>query len=445
VRLLPRALAALLLLAACGPANPPAAPVTVDPLPGPPPARLLHVAQGPDAAEEARRKVHAMLVRVARARGLPVQGEVASRVLDRAGILQQIREHVDKEIPADALEHEGELLAALELVPPGYDFVEGSYKLLGGRIAGFYEPTDKTMYLVDDLDGDEATETLAHELVHALQDQAFRLEPMLGYTPGDGDRSAAVHAVIEGDATSAMLDVVAGSAFKVSEGELRMMLSLSNAASEVAATTPHVLQTSLAAPYADGFAFVQRRRAAGGWPAVDAAIRSPPASTEQLLHDDKYASREPPIAVPVPPITPLGEGFRPVLDDVIGEQGLRLMLEEWTGDRAAEKGAAGWGGDRYVIARRDEPGGGRSLAVGIHVVMDTKRDAAELSEILEKRFGNGCRERTDLGPIAWRRKDRSVVVAAGPYERREKTTTGSGSCAVARKWLDEMLRGGGKP
>ncbi len=123
---------------------------------------------------------------------------------------------------------------------------------------------------------------------------------MIEYAPGDGDRTAAAHAVIEGDATSAMFDVVAGSAFSVSEGALRTLLAVSNAMSDVGTTTPHVLQASLSAPYADGFAFVQRQRTAGGWAAVDAALRAPPVSTEQLLHADKYASREPPIAVPVP-------------------------------------------------------------------------------------------------------------------------------------------------
>ncbi len=140
-----------------------------------------------------------------------------------------------------------------------------------------------------------------------------------------------------------MFDVVAGSAFAVSEGALRALLADSNKASDVGATTPHVLQASLAAPYADGFAFVQRQRTAGGWSAVDAALRAPPLTTEQLLHADKYASREPPMPVAVPGVGALGPGFRAVLDDVVGEQGLRLMLEEWTTGPVAERGAAGWG------------------------------------------------------------------------------------------------------
>jgi len=392
------------------------------------------VARAPDE----RAKVHDMLLRVSHDRGLPVRREVASRVLDRAGILERIRAHVEKEVPREAVESEGELLTALELLPPGYDFVEGTYALIQGRIAGFYEPADATMYLVDDLGDDEATETLAHELDHALQDQTFPLGPMLAYAPGDGDRSAAAHAVIEGDATSASLDVVAGSAFDVSETALRTLLELSGGASGVA--SPHVLQASLSAPYADGFAFVQRERRRGGWAAVDAALLSPPVSTEQLLHADKYAQREPPIAVPAPTFATLGAGFRAVDDDVMGEEGLRLMLEEWTSGVTAEKGAAGWGGDRYVLVRRVDGDGVRSLAVGWHAVMDTERDAVELAEILAARFGPKCRERAALGPLAWRRRGRDVVLAAGPYERRGLETRSAGSCTIAERWLAEMLQ-----
>jgi hypothetical protein len=383
-----------------------------------------------------------MLARVAGVRGLPIRREVPGQILDREHILARIRAHVEKEIPLDAVMHEGELLAALELVPPDYDFVEGTYKLIQGRIAGFYEPADHTMYLVDDLSEDEAAETLAHELGHALQDQSFPLSPILEFSPGDGDRVAAAHAIIEGDATSAMLDVTAGSAFNVSDTALRRLLALSNAASETAAATPHVLQASLVAPYADGFAFVQRRRQKGGWASVDAALRALPQSTEQLLHEDKYEARERPIPVAVPTFAALGPGFRAVLDDVAGEQGLRLMLEEWTGEAVAARAAAGWGGDRYVVARRDDAPDRHSIAVGWRAVFDTERDAIEVGDLLKERFGVKCRTRASVGPLAWQRRRREVVIAAGPYERRGIIATGGGSCAAAARWVQEMLKGG---
>jgi hypothetical protein len=436
-----RAAFVAIALAACSPAPPPAAPPAVEVTAPPPPIKKAAPAAPPveKADDEAKRKVAAMLAKVAKIRGLPVSREVPGRVLDREQVLAKIKAKVEKEVPRDVVEHEGELLAALELVPPEYDFVEGSYRLIQGRIAGFYEPADRTMYLVDDLGDDEAVETLAHELDHALQDQAYDLGSLLDFKAGDGDRTSAGHAVAEGDAMSAMFDVTLGSAFNVPEQALRQALALSNAVSETSAKTPHVLQESLIAPYADGFAFVQGLREHGGWPAVDAAWRALPESTEQLMHADKYQAHEPPVNVAVPPFAALGPGFRAATQDVIGEQGLKIMLGEWTNEKGATAGAAGWGGDRYVVARRDDAGGRHTIAVGWRAVMDTDRDAQELAALLKKRFGARCRERKALGPIVWQRRGRALALAAGPYARVGQKPESAGNCALAGKWLKEML------
>jgi hypothetical protein len=441
-----RRLAGFLLapaLAACSAA--PAAPIAPPPVEIAPPAQAAPPpepppkAAVPDPDAAARRRIADMLAKVTRARGLPVKQDVAGKVLDRDQVLVKIKAKVEKEIPRDVVEHDGELMAALELAPPEYDFVEGSYRLIQGRIAGFYEPGDKTMYLVDDLSDDEADETLAHELDHALQDQAYDLGKLLDFAPGDGDRTAAGHAVAEGDAMSAMFDVTLGSAFNVSESLLRKALALSNAVSATSTTTPHALQESLIAPYADGFAFIQERREHGGWPAVDAAWRELPQSTEQLLHVEKYLAREPPIKVSVPTFKALGEGFRAVTNDVMGEQGLRIMLGEWTGEREAHAAAAGWGGDRYVVARRDGGPDRHAIAVAWLAVMDTAADAKELAAVLKKRFGTTCRERATVGPIAWRQSGARVGVVMGPYERNGHTPKSAGSCAVSNRWLQEVL------
>jgi hypothetical protein len=106
-----------------------------------------------------------------------------------------------------------------------------------------------------------------------------------------------------------------------------------------------VLQRSLTAPYADGLVLVQALRRRGGWPAVDAVWRALPDTTEQLLHLDELDAREPAKPVSAPPNARLGSGFHPALDEVMGEQSLRILLEEWTRRAEAASAAAGWGGD----------------------------------------------------------------------------------------------------
>jgi hypothetical protein len=401
-------------------------------------------AHAPDSARERaeeRARVRAMLARVARARGLPPSHDIEIAVQGRDDLLAHIRAHVDRELPADVITCQGEVLTALELLPPGYDFLEGTYRLVGGRVAGFYEPADRTMYLADDLSDAEAEETLAHELVHALQDQRYDLATMLRYVPGEGDRLTAVHALIEGDATSAMLDVTIGSAFDISEAWFRRLLSASTALSPEGAATPPVLAASLTSPYADGFAFVQALRVKGGFPAVDEALRAPPATTEQLLHPDKFAAREPAVAVAELPLAALGPGFRAVIDDVNGEQGLRIMLEQWAPRARAEEAAAGWGGDRYVVARREDGEGKHAVAVGMRMVFDTPKDAGELAAVLTARFGASCRERPALGPLTFRWQGKEVALVAGPFARRagSKATVSAGQCATVEAWAAALL------
>lgn len=431
-----RALAPILaMLAACSAAPSP-------PPPPPPPALEAALADaGADGGEEPAEatieaKVKAMSIKVAAARGLPLKGSIACKVLDRAGMLARIRKHVEAEIPKEALVDQGDALAALELVPPEYDFIEGAYALVGGRIAGYYEPADKTMYLVADLEDAEADETLAHELVHALQDQSFDIAAKIKYVQGKSDAVAAAHALAEGDATSAMLDVSLGSAFQVSPSMFEKLLAMSTALSEVGRKTPGALRTSLEAPYTDGFAFVQNRRKMGGWPKVDEAWRALPTTTEQLLHPDKYDAREPAITVAAPTVRAL-PGFRAASDDEMGEQSMRIVFGEWSSREDGERAASGWGGDRYVIARRDT-GDRREIALGWRMVFDTPNDAAEAAALLKGRFGASCKERPGLGPLAWVRKKSAIALVAGPFSREGQKTKSAGTCALARAWLREI-------
>ena len=75
----------------------------------------------------------------------------------------------------------------------------------------------------------------------------------------------------------------------------------------------------------------------------------PPASTEQVLHPEKLADREPPIEFRVRLPAAFANQFTLSSDDVMGELGLRLFLMLGLADDAAETGAAGWGGDRAML------------------------------------------------------------------------------------------------
>ena len=83
-------------------------------------------------------------------------------------------------------------------------------------------------------------------------------------------------------------------------------------------------------------------RARQPWSAVDALWRDPPASSEQVLHREKYDACEAPIAVPdtVFPALPGFDG--PKATDVLGELVVRAWLSTALPPEIAGRAAAGW-------------------------------------------------------------------------------------------------------
>ena len=465
------------------------APAPADPPPARAPAGLLpRIGFGVDAAPplsvgDTQRKVADFLVRVAEVRRLEPRARVEGQELDRAALIASVRAHVARELPPDVIRNQGELLVGLGLVPPEFDYEEGTFRLLEAQLAGFYEYRDKKMYLASDLDAGSADLALAHELVHALQDQHYDLGSRMGYKPEANDRESAFQALAEGDATSAMMDVMAPErrlAVEVPDDLFVAGIEGSMSASTSGEVAPQVLRSSLIAPYVDGVLFVHALRRRGiargsadptGWGEVDRAWKSPPETTEQLLHLDKYDAREP--AEKVGPVAPPGpSGWSTFYEDVFGEQGLRISAEQWMPKKAAAVVAGGWGGDRLAVFRRsllDEPPSPSGVspatsrarvppgtyAVAWHIRFDAGRHEVDaearqafkaLSESLRPRrdatSNTACVDRGVLGPLAVVRSGRDLAVAAGPYEHDGVRLRAAALCAQTVHWATDILRKG---
>lgn len=349
------------VLAACASCStsvrPPAAPATQPPakVDASLEAKAPEVA-APQAAADPR--VERVLGAVSAIRQLAAKGPVRSESVRRASMTERMRERVRAQVPPEAVRGEGEFLTAFGLLPDGFDYEQGVYALLESELAGYYEPEQQTMFLLDDLSPAEAEATLAHELVHALQDQHWNLAPLLKYRPDEADRQTALQCLAEGDATSAMLEYELrdsdASALGIPDGRLRLALRASTAMSANLHRMPSVLRNSLVAPYVEGVVLVHQQRRAGGWQAVDQLWRNPPLTTEQVLHPDKLSSREPAEVVAVPSTAALGAEWTVAHTETYGELGVRIALEEWLAPPIASRAAAGWAGDRAAVARNSQ-------------------------------------------------------------------------------------------
>jgi hypothetical protein len=314
-------------------------------------------------------------------RGLQAKKEVDPVVLDDAGIKKITADGFKKDNPQALVDANERLLKGLGLLPADANLGDLYVKLLGEQVAGLYSPDDKQLYVVSrsgKLGPTEKT-TFAHEYTHALQDQNFDLGSLKLDEVGEGDKGIAGLSLVEGDATLVM------SLWQIqhlSQADLLQLLgeSLNPEVTASLDAMPKFLQESLLFPYTAGLSFVQALQASGGWDAVNGAFHNPPASTEQVLHPEKYASHEAPVDVTLPADLPakLGPGWTKGLEDTLGEFQLKVWLDQaggGSGGPSADAAAAGWGGDRVMLL--DGPNGARAIA--LKTAWDSAADASEFA------------------------------------------------------------------
>ncbi|MFA9430845.1 hypothetical protein [Egicoccus sp. AB-alg2] len=240
------------------------------------------------------------------------------------------------------------LLVALGAVPASTDLPTVRRQLLDEQVAGFYVPdTGELVVRVPD-DGQVGTLdkiTLAHELQHALADQALGLPDLEAFE--GSDRVLAAQAVVEGDATLFMnqwalanIPVQDQIAAATGDDAARAQAGLDG--------VPVYLQRELLFPYTEGLDWVCDRWLQDGWSGVDAAYADLPETTAEILYGDAAAvPRE--LEVPAAP-----DGHETVLSDEFGAAQLLWLFEAPGGDEAKalpdpRRSAAAWAGGQAAV------------------------------------------------------------------------------------------------
>lgn len=364
------------LLSACGSNGPTIAPATSAP-PAPPSSGASpspSAASESPGASDANAALYARIEeQVRQLRGLQATSEVTRAVLDTEGLKDFVTTSFEKDNPRELVDATEQLYRAFNLMSGDATLEDLYIELLTSQVAGLYDDETKHMYVISQSGAIGPTEevTYAHEYTHALQDQTWGLKSIVGDAKDQGDRTLARTALVEGDATllmslwaqrqltAAELGVVAGSASPESQAVLDRM--------------PKILGEPLLFPYTAGLSMVVTDYGTGGWQAVDDRYtKTAPDSTEQVLHADKLAAKEKPVAVTFPAdlASRLGSGWKVSLEDTLGEFQLEILLRDGGGVSAATSGPAsqGWGGDREALV--EGPGGAQAA------VLDTAWDSA---------------------------------------------------------------------
>ena len=312
-------------------------------------------------------------------RGLAPKRNVHPKLLSTDQLKTHVAESFKKDNPPALVAANEALLKGLGLFPADASLGALYVELLGSQVAGFYSPDDKELYVVSRSGGIGPLErvTFAHEYTHALQDQTYDLGKLHLDEVGQSDRGLARLALIEGDAV-AVQSVWMQQNLSAAENVALLQAALDPEALKILERMPPILRESLGFPYDAGLRFVLGLKA-GGSHGVDAAFAKPPASTEQILHPEKYDAGEAPVAVdiPVDVATRMGSGWKSSLEDTFGEFQLGVWLRSAT-DRApiATAAAAGWGGDRIELLT----GPDQSWAIALVTEWDTVADAQEFAD-----------------------------------------------------------------
>lgn len=343
-----------------------------------------------------------ILEEVSKLRGLKILSPVKSGAKSRSEIEQEIIQGFEETATPEELDAANKVMIAYGLAPKDFKYKEFMIKLLTEQVAGFYKPKSKELFIADWNELEQQKPVMVHELQHALQDQHFDLRRFEKWPKGDSDREAAIHALIEGDATALMYNYQ----LKSLGSDITRLPSLASFADqtlvqaerdkqEVFLSAPAAVRDSLIFSYVYGAAFIQEMLKKRGWQGVSQAFTDLPQSTEQILHFDKYDSREMPVKIVLPDISKLlGNGWKQIDADVNGEFGYMLILSEYIGKKDARPAAAGWGGDQTVLY---ESKTGQLLLTHLSQ-WDTEKDASEFFSAYTDRTLKRYPSAKQLGP-----------------------------------------------
>lgn len=406
---------------------------------------VLAFAQGVPSEEE----LQALHETVSRIRGLEFKHPVAAAPLAMAALRKEWKRMLEAGTPPGQFQAEAKALTKLGFLAAGTDLEEALLDMYTNGIHAYYDPVPGGLYVIDRTEARDETmyalltkmllsthgarrEDLfvAHELTHALQDQHFRHFMRLALMMGDDDRFNAARALSEGDANLVLYEVLAGMGGKTAED--LFVATGDQAFDEEQALgipgydrAPRALRLPLTFSYTQGLRFVRALREKGGWKAIDAAFTDPPASTEQVLHPEKYlGKRDVPQLVTLPDLAAKLEGWKLLKRGILGELMIRLVVEAPGVD--AKRAAAGWDGDAYEVWEREKDG---RLLLVLASTWDSDEEADEfrlaVTGALARRDRIGppgtdseaaeplTAWDTERGGVAVRCADRDVVVIDG--------------------------------
>ncbi len=336
-------------------------------------------------------------------RRLKFKRPVKKSVMSKAELKSYLKQAIAEEMPTEKTQAISKIYGLLGLLPANYDLEKGILETLESQVAGLYDPKRQEFFLVEGVPSGLQKITIVHEMVHALDDQYFDLQKMMDRVKDHEDGLLGVRAVVEGSGTLIMSRYQVKNMADLMKDMGSIMQEMQAQQEQLKKVPPYLFKT-LAGAYLLGQTFLARggdmmmavmETKPGEAADFEKAFRNPPASSEQVIHPEKYwdeKKRDEPVEIRLPDLSAaLGEGWKKIGEDTLGELNVAtittkpednpdfssptaLMSLEWSND-AAE----GWDGDRYLAYEKE----GKVIVAWL-TVWDREQDATEFETVFQK-------------------------------------------------------------
>ncbi len=370
----------------------------------------------PHEAEELFHSVDEILAFDSKQTGLPIRKQVKRRLTSRDEVVAYLTKHM-KDEDVKRLQRSELVLKKFGLLPHDFDMEKLLVDLLREEVAGYYDPKTKTVNLLDWVPLEEQEPVLAHELTHALQDQAIGLdkwmrkgEKDLGETKKDptpedienDEIDDAREAVIEGQAQAMMFQYalapagrsIADSPDLVEGMEAETLTGTSS--TKVFNDAPIFMKESLTFPYSYGMDFVVKLMANGGKEKAFAAVlANPPHTTRQIMQPETYLSGEKIETMRLPEFKHDFKDYVKFDVGAMGEFDVAILIEQYAGKEASKRVYPEWRGGYYYAAR---PKNDMAAPLGLLYVSrwSNSEKAAEFAEIYARSLGQRYKKAEEI-------------------------------------------------
>jgi hypothetical protein len=369
------------------------------------------------AEVEAARRIEQLGRSAGEVRELPKQQEIPLNFLDEAQMASYLRQLRSDSEEREFVERQQALLAAVGVAPGSGEADPEPVQARAKNVVGFYDRTDGQVYIGPaGRAAEEPDVSLIHQYAHALIDQHFDLQSFAtGVLSADAIRAR--DALVEGDAMAVLALRGFGGLERADLDDLAEHLSAAELTDYEGYLASPSMDQLFVFPYREGARFVGALLENGWWPAVNAVYRDPPVSTEQILHPEKYLEipRDEPRTVLLPDLREdLGEDWRLVTQDVLGELVLRAHLDHYLKDsEEAVAVAGGWDGDLAALWEDQE---GNQILV-MSSAWDSTAEATAFArtyvDLIDRRLRGAERVRRAIVPPGgrwWRGDDENAYL-----------------------------------